>query len=41
MTLDRYQGSTLDLASSWVTLHPDERRRRAITAARDHDLTTL
>ncbi|WP_246581012.1 tyrosine-type recombinase/integrase [Deinococcus aestuarii] len=37
MTLDVYRGSALDRAKGWGDLLPEERRRRAVEAARDRD----
>ncbi|MFC3834834.1 tyrosine-type recombinase/integrase [Deinococcus rufus] len=41
MTLDHYRGTALAQADTWLTLHDDELRRRAVEAARDHDVVTL
>ena len=41
MTLDVRRHTTLDLARSWTSLAPEERRRRAIKAARDQDAAAL
>lgn len=41
MTLVQYQGDALAHADTWLNLHDDELRRRAVTAARDRDAQTL
>ena len=41
MTLDLYRGDLVTRARSWVDLGPDERRRRAVEAARDRDASAL
>ena len=41
MTLVPYQGDRLTQADTWLGLHDDELRRRAVTAARDRDADIL
>jgi integrase/recombinase XerC len=41
LTLDLYRGDLHARARSWTTLHPDERRRRAVRAAADKDAAEL
>lgn len=41
MTLALYQASALDRARGWSDLNPEERRRRAVEAARDQDAEAL
>lgn len=41
MTLDVYKGELVARARTWVDLPLDERRRRAVAAARDRDTGTL
>lgn len=41
MTLDVYRGSVLDRAKGWSDLLPEERRRRAVEAARNRDAEAL
>ena len=41
MTLDVQRQSKVQLASSWTALNPEERKRRAVQAARDRNLEIL
>ena len=41
MTLDHYRGTALAQADTWLNLHDDELRRRAVQAAREKDTDTL
>ena len=41
LEIQPYSGTITHRALSWVTLPPDERKRRAVQAARDRDDTTL
>ncbi|WP_026299098.1 tyrosine-type recombinase/integrase [Deinococcus aquatilis] len=41
MTLEVYRGSALDRAKGWNDLLPEERKRRAVEAARDQDAEAL
>jgi len=41
LTLELYRATSLDRARGWADLNPEERRRRAVEAARDKDAEAL
>lgn len=41
LALELYRATPLDRARGWTDLHPEERRRRAVEAARDKNVETL